>query len=79
VKRFTKPSRPLVAEAGQPETGIFIPQIMEKMGMQGREQEVIRALKTMLQMLEGSKRSKASESESPKAERKEHANGGRRD
>jgi len=46
------------------------------MGMQGREKEVIQALKTMLRLLEGNKRS--TDSESPKAERKEHANGGRR-
>jgi hypothetical protein len=42
---------------GEPSTGgetaIFIPEIMKKMGMQGREQEVIQALQTMLQMLTG--------------------------
>jgi hypothetical protein len=42
---------------GEPSTGgetaIFIPEIMKKMGMQGREQEVIQALQTMLQILTG--------------------------
>ena len=46
---------------GEPSTGgetaIFIPEIMKKMGMQGREQEVIQALQTMLQILTGNQNS----------------------
>jgi hypothetical protein len=69
-----KPGKTVFGKVGK-ETAIFIPEIMKKMGMQGREQEVIRALKTMLQMLEGNQR--ASTPESPNTERKEHANGRR--
>jgi hypothetical protein len=39
------------------ETAIFIPEIMKRMGMQGREQEVIQALQTMLRILKGNQAS----------------------
>jgi hypothetical protein len=48
---------PLPNGNANPETAIFIPDFMAKMGLQGREKEVIQALQTMLQILKGNQSS----------------------
>jgi len=68
------PGKTVFGKVGK-ETAFFVPAIMERAGIQGREAEILRKLKAMVRILEGNKG--ATDSESPKAERKEHANGGR--
>ncbi len=52
VKTFRKPSRPLVGEAGE-EKGIFVPERMKKKGIQGKERQVRRGLKSAYGSLTG--------------------------
>ncbi len=53
VAKARKATRATFGEAG-PETAIFIPEMMKQLGLQGRERDVIRALREALRDLEGS-------------------------
>jgi len=47
------------------ETAIFVPELMKKAGIQGREQEVIQALRTMLRFLEDSQSAQRTPAKTP--------------
>ncbi len=58
VWRAKKATRVRFGEKG-PETAIFIPEMMKQLGLQGRERDVIRALREALKALEPPKKAKS--------------------